>query len=75
MPEGDKIKIKINWDDIKNPQVDAELKRQMQGQPQFAVPAPAPGGKAYPPSRQYGSITPMPTPSAHTIIPRLQRRQ
>ena len=62
MPEGDKLKI--SWDDIRKPQVDAELKRQSLAQPQSAAPAPSPGGKAYPPPRQYGSITPMATQAA-----------
>ena len=62
MPEGDKLKI--SWDDLKKPQVDAELKRQSQAQPQGTAPAPSPGEKAYPPPRQYGSITPMPTQTA-----------
>ncbi len=62
MPEGDKLKI--SWDDLKKPQVDAELKRQSQAQPQGTAPALSPGEKAYPPPRQYGSITPMPTQTA-----------
>jgi len=54
----DSDKIKVSWDDIKDPKVDKELTRQQQVQSQVFAPAPAPGGKSYPPPRQYGSIAP-----------------
>ena len=60
----DSDKIKVSWDDLKDPKVDKELNRQQQVQPQVFAPALAPGGKSYPPPRQYGSIAPgIPAPA------------
>ena len=62
MSESDKITV--SWDDLKDPKVDKELTRQQQAQQQVYAPAPAPGGKSYPPPRQYGSIAALPTAAA-----------
>jgi len=56
-------KIKISWDDIRDPNVDKELARQQVRVPPPGAGPPPPAGVEQPPGpRDYGRVSPLPAP-------------
>jgi len=62
----DDNRLKISWDDLRDPKVDQELQRQEQIQPWAQPPAStvATSGKVYPSPRSYGTVSQQPTERA-----------